>query len=71
MQNEIIVPLEKITIAKSQNYPSNSSADCCGGSPILDTNACCREDEEKKAEGKAGCGCGTTPKQNVKSSCCS
>ncbi|RYE45737.1 MAG: flavoprotein [Hyphomicrobiales bacterium] len=34
-------------------------AACCGG-PALDTSSCCVADEVAKAEGEAGCGCGTS-----------
>ena len=31
---------------------------CCGGPAVGDASACCVLDEQKKAEGAAGCGCG-------------
>jgi N-acetylglutamate synthase-like GNAT family acetyltransferase len=31
---------------------------CCGGPAMADASACCALDEQKKAEGAAGCGCG-------------
>jgi len=34
-------------------------AACCGGPAKQDASACCVLDEEKKAEGEAGCGCST------------
>lgn len=34
-------------------------AACCGG-PALDASSCCVADEVAKAEGEAGCGCGTS-----------
>jgi hypothetical protein len=37
--------------------PATSSGGCCGGPAKADTSACCVLDEEKKAAGKAGCGC--------------
>lgn len=36
-----------------------TSASCCGG-PAQSTASCCVADEVAKAEGEAGCGCGTT-----------
>jgi len=30
---------------------------CCGGPPVASESACCRADEEAKAEGSSGCGC--------------
>lgn len=34
------------------------AAGCCGGPAKTDASACCALDEQKKAEGEAGCGCG-------------
>lgn len=39
--------------------PAPADAGCCGGAPKADASACCADDEIAKAEGKAGCGCGT------------
>lgn len=38
---------------------SVQAAGCCGGAPRADASACCALDEQKKAEGAEGCGCGT------------
>lgn len=40
---------------------------CCGGPAKADATACCALDESKKAQGEAGCGCGSTaqPAQQV------
>ena len=35
-----------------------AAAGCCGGPAPTDASACCALDEQKKAEGAAGCGCG-------------
>ncbi|HSC79437.1 MAG TPA: hypothetical protein VLC08_03700, partial [Chitinolyticbacter sp.] len=48
---------------------------CCGGPAKADASACCALDEQEKAEGKSGCGCGTTARPAVepvraKASCC-
>jgi thioredoxin reductase len=40
---------------------SAAGGGCCGGPPKADASACCVLDETKKAEGEAGCGCGTAP----------
>ena len=32
---------------------------CCGGAPKANADACCALDEEKKAAGEEGCGCGS------------
>jgi N-acetylglutamate synthase-like GNAT family acetyltransferase len=37
---------------------AQDGAGCCGGAPKADASACCALDEEKKALGEAGCGCG-------------
>jgi hypothetical protein len=37
---------------------SAAAGGCCGGPPQADASACCALDEEKKAQGEAGCGCG-------------
>jgi thioredoxin reductase len=38
---------------------ATNAAPCCGGAPKADASACCLADETAKAQGKAGCGCGT------------
>ncbi len=45
---------------------------CCGGAPASNEEACCKLDEEKKAEGEAGCGCNSSPAQTAAkaSACC-
>ncbi|KFL35483.1 FAD-dependent oxidoreductase [Arenimonas donghaensis] len=40
--------------------PANAAAGCCGGAPVQDSTACCVADENAKAAGTAGCGCGST-----------
>jgi hypothetical protein len=40
---------------------AQGAASCCGGPPKQVTDACCALDEQKKAEGKAGCGCAAKP----------
>lgn len=61
MKNETIEVLEKNKVEKNESG-------CCGGAPSTNQSACCKLDEEKKAEGEAGCGCNTDPKK--KSACC-
>lgn len=34
------------------------SDNCCGGSAPDGANSCCKQDNDAKAEGKTGCGCG-------------
>lgn len=44
---------------------------CCGGPPKADASACCVLDEEKKARGESGCGCGSpTARPKATASCC-
>jgi thioredoxin reductase len=39
--------------------PAGRTGGCCGGPAKADATACCSVDEQSKAEGKAGCGCGS------------
>lgn len=57
---------------KVMNEPVAASG-CCGGEPTSNEDACCKLDEEKKAEGEAGCGCDTPAPATIKTqaaSCC-
>lgn len=52
-----------------------AEASCCGGPAQHDPSACCVLDERKKAEGKTGCGCGSSRPPAVEprraaSACC-
>jgi thioredoxin reductase len=46
--------------------------ECCGGPAVKNADACCVADETAKVEGKAGCGCSSTPKIAApkESACC-
>ena len=44
-----------------------TEAGCCGGAPEHNASACCKLDEEKKASGEAGCGCGSKSAETVQS----
>jgi hypothetical protein len=68
MGNEKTAPLEKNTIP-SIAEEGKATSGCCGGTPVSNGDACCKLDEEKKAEGEAGCGCNTAA-DSTKSSCC-
>lgn len=37
---------------------AQNNIDCCGGPARVDKQACCDKDEQAKAAGKQGCGCG-------------
>lgn len=62
--------METIGISKTEKEPVASG--CCGGAPTSNADACCKLDEEKKAEGEAGCGCNTTSTTSAPkaSACC-
>lgn len=53
---------------------SETSSGCCGGAPASDESACCKKDEDAKAAGESGCGCGSkTPAKDAESvaaGCC-
>lgn len=71
MKNENIATLEKNKIT-NKAQTAETAEGCCGGTPINTEEACCKLDEEKKAEGEAGCGCSTTAEaeSTTKTSCC-
>ena len=59
----------------SKPLATSSSSSCCGGPARSNTSACCALDEQKKAEGACGCGCGTSPRAAVepapaRTACC-
>jgi thioredoxin reductase len=61
------------TLVKSKNEKpvEVAASGCCGGAPTTNADACCKLDEEKKAEGEAGCGCNSTPAtSSTKASAC-
>lgn len=68
--------LNSNNMEKMEKTPVETTAEvgCCGGEPTTNEDACCKLDEEKKAEGEAGCGCNTNSKQEVvaekATSCC-
>lgn len=52
-----------------------TASTCCGGPAKTHASACCALDEQKKAEGAAGCGCGTaqpagTTTRRAATTCC-
>lgn len=67
---ETIATLERVKINPEATQEKTAATGCCGGAPTSNAEACCKLDEEKKTEGKAGCGCGTTEAWSKKSSCC-
>lgn len=70
MKNQMIETLEKILFTKAPVKETKSEG-CCGGAPTTNEDACCKLDEEKKAEGESGCGCSSSSEsKEKKSSCC-
>ena len=70
MKTETIKILEKTQIKKDVKKDHTTSG-CCGGAPVTNGDACCKLDEEKKAEGENGCGCDSQSKIITNcSSCC-
>ncbi len=63
---ELVLPETGVCIARfadddaaAQAMPAVAKrSSCCGGPPKRDASACCAEDEQAKAAGAAGCGCG-------------
>jgi thioredoxin reductase len=51
---------------------AGAAADCCGGPAKVDAAACCVADEQIKASGASGCGCGPreAAKQQSAATCC-
>lgn len=69
MKNEAIESLKKVIFA-NENMAKKETSGCCGGPPVRNEDACCKLDEEKKAEEETGCGCNNSTETKVKSSCC-
>lgn len=67
------IPLNTETMKNEEKLIEEpvAASGCCGGAPATNADACCKLDEDKKAEGEAGCGCNSTTEPSVKaSSCC-
>lgn len=69
MENEKKLPQEKAPHSTYEKVEKSESG-CCGGTATNNADACCKLDEEKKAEGHAGCGCNSGAASTSKSSCC-
>lgn len=61
--------LEKTQI-RNEAQMNAMTIGCCGGGPLNNQDACCKLDEDKKAEGTSGCGCNTTAIHKKGSGCC-
>jgi hypothetical protein len=58
---------------KAEDEARPAETGCCGGAPSADQSACCKKDEDAKAAGEAGCGCGSRPtdaQPALASACC-
>jgi thioredoxin reductase len=53
---ELVLP--ETGVCSTSNVAGASS--CCGGPAPAEADACCNDDAVAKAEGKSGCGCGTS-----------
>lgn len=56
--DDVQLGLPQTGVCSTGLLTDETSAACCGGPAKEDVTACCALDEEKKAEGAAGCGCG-------------
>ncbi len=72
---ELDLPETGVCSVGGTAFDDATAAACCGGPAPTDASACCALDEQKKAEGEAGCGCG--PRQvpvaepvRIRSACC-
>ncbi len=50
--------------------PVPGDAGCCGGAPPEGVGACCLQDADAKAAGKAGCGCSPSARPVAVAGCC-
>lgn len=55
---ELVLPETGVCITQFAETPA---AACCGGPAPAESGACCVQDAQAKAQGQAGCGCGTQP----------
>lgn len=54
---ELDLPETGVCSVGSASAAPKAAQGCCGGPATQDASACCALDEEKKAQGEAGCGC--------------
>ncbi|WP_299373382.1 hypothetical protein [uncultured Kiloniella sp.] len=47
--------MERKIDGSKATMPDNQK--CCGGTPVSNTDACCKVDEVAKEQGQKGCGC--------------
>jgi hypothetical protein len=70
MEKKNIAPLEKNKLPQTESKSIAPTSGCCGGTPANNAEACCKLDEDKKAEGEEGCGCNAAETSNKQSPCC-
>jgi thioredoxin reductase len=54
---ELVLPETGVCAGPSLKAVAAVATGCCGGAARANAEACCRADEQAKAEGEAGCGC--------------
>jgi hypothetical protein len=69
MKTETSKLLEKTQIKRDVKKEA-STLGCCGGAPVTNGEACCKLDEDKKAEGESECGCNATTTIKTRTNCC-
>ncbi|WP_159800771.1 NAD(P)-binding domain-containing protein [Flavobacterium sp. MK4S-17] len=71
-KNQDSSQMETLVKTNNEKPVEVATTSCCGGAPTSNADACCKLDEEKKAEGEAGCGCNTafTASAPKASACC-
>jgi thioredoxin reductase len=72
---ELVLPETGVCAGPGLKAVDAADAGCCGGPAKNDADACCVKDELAKADGKAGCGCGSPaaslePKREAATACC-
>ena len=68
---ELVLPETGVCSGPPSADVEGQEKGCCGGPAKSDASACCVADETAKAEGKAGCGCGSTPPISARpAKCC-
>ncbi len=60
---ELVLPETGVCITQFQDEAAavGASAGCCGGPAPAESQACCLEDAQAKAQGASGCGCSSQP----------
>jgi hypothetical protein len=70
--DEVRLVLPETGVCATDLALSAEATGCCGGPAVANADACCVADEAAKAQGEAGCGCGTKAAEPApkKSACC-